>query len=83
MMSQGTLGWNYLGKSQRHVKRSKDYARSFKTKKEFPLSKSEVTMGRSLRMLNLKHFAMSMISRRNSHPQRLCNKVGLLKGRTG
>ena len=34
MISQGTLGWNSLERSQRHVTRWKGYARGFKMKRD-------------------------------------------------
>ena len=58
-------------------------SKKFQNEKEFPIVKIKSDHGKELRMPSLKHFAMSTISKRSSQPQRLHNKMGLLKGRTG
>ena len=73
----------FLREKLKACKKMEKLCKKLQNEKGVPIAKSEVTMGRSLRMLDLKHFAKSMVSRRNSQPQRLHNKMGLLKGRIG
>ena len=73
----------FLREKLKACEKMEKLCKKLQNEKGVPIAKSEVTMGRSLRMLDLKHFAKSMVSRRNSQPQRLHNKMGLLKGRIG
>ena len=57
--------------------------KKLQNEKGVPIVKIRSDHGKEFENANLKHFAMSMVLRKNSQPQRLHNKMGWLKGRTG
>ena len=56
--------------------------KKLQNEKGIPIVKIRSDHGKEFENANLKHFAMSMVLRKNSQPQRLHNKMGWLKGRT-
>ena len=83
MISQGTLGWNSFREKSEACNKMERLCKKLQNEEGVPIVKIKSDHGKEFENAKLEHFAMSTISKRNSQPQRLHNKMGLLKGRIG
>ena len=65
------------------MKRWKDYARNFKMKKGVPIVKIKSDRGKEFENAKFEAFCNKHGIKKEFSAQRLHNKIGLLKGRTG